>query len=242
LNGKLTDHHNKSFFGHEVGVIVQSPAKNLPHIFLTCIRRKEDGIWEKPSQGEGKTIKLSIEETICILEVLERRLANWRGYHVFHDDKTEIYVGWEDRARNICVFRIGDYEKKFRFPSTRFLTLLLDHIVKEKIEFATSGTFKEKLEEKEEETEDEYRVFSEQIYARDGLHVVETTEYGVSVDLVEIQAKIKVESPKALLIDLENGQEFWIPKSTVHSEYDTQEREQYQLFKVEKWIVEKNLF
>lgn len=237
----MTDIHNKSFFGHEVGVIFQSPAKNLPHIFITCIKRKKDGIWEKPSQGEGKTVKLSIEETICILEVLNRRLANWRGYHVFQDDKTEIYVGWEDQTRNICVFRIGGYEKKFRFPSTRFLTLLLDHIIKEKIEFATSGTFKEKLEEEEKDEREEYRVFSEQIYAQDGLHVVETTEYGVSIDLVEIRAKIKAESQKALLIDLENGQEFWIPKSTIHSNYNVQKRQDYQSLKVEKWIIEKNL-
>jgi hypothetical protein len=235
----LADFHTKTFYGQKRSVRVTSPSKQVPYIFLSCINRKDDGSWEKPSEGEGKTVRLSIEEIICILEVLNRRSANWRGYHVMR--KTEIYVGWEDESRQVLQIRIGDYSKKLRFPNLNLMTLMLDHILSEKIEFATSGTFETKAKEKVEvDQESEYGVFSEHITARDGLHIVETTEYSTSRETVEIIAKIKVESPKALLITLDSGQEFWIPKSTIHSEYDTSNKENQKL-NVDKWIIEKHM-
>ena len=235
----MADFHTKTIYGQKSSLIITSPAKMVPYIFLSCIKRKNDGTWEKTTKGEGKTVKLSIEEIICILEVLNRRSANWRGYHVFKDRKTEIYVGWEDESRQVLQVRIADYIKKVRFPNLNFMTLMLDHILQEKIEFATSGTFETKAEEKVKvDEEKEYGLFTEHITARDGLHIVETTEYGISVDTIEIKAKIKVESPKALLITLESGEEFWIPKSTIHSEYSVTNKD-FQTFLVDRWIIEK---
>jgi hypothetical protein len=234
----MVDFHTKSFFGQNRGIIINSPSKLVPYIFLQSIKRKTDGSWEKPTKGEGKTVKLSIEEIICILEVLKRKSANWRGYHVFKDYKTEIYVGWESEAREVLIINVGEYKKKLRFPNTNFLTLLLDHILAEKIEFATSGTFESKNKEKERK---DYGVFSEHITARDGLQVVETTEYGVDEQVMEINCKIKVESPKALLIMLDTGNEFWIPKSTIHNNYNTKDKESYQQLIVDKWIIEKHI-
>lgn len=238
----MADYHIKSFFGVDSALIFTSPSRAVPYIFINCIRKKEDKNWEKPSKGEGKTVKLSIEEIICILEVLHRKSANWRGYHVFKEYKTEIYVGWEDQSRQVVMFRIGNYVKKISFPNLNFLTLLLEHILSEKIEFATSGTFEPMVRDSEQsiEGEDQYGVFSEHITASDGLQVVETTEYGVSIETMDIIAKIKVESPKALLINLDSGEEFWIPKSTIHNKYDIKERDKHQNFIVDKWIIEKN--
>jgi len=235
----LADFHTKTFYGQKSSLMVTSPARMVPYIFLSCINRKDDGTWEKTSKGEGKTVKLSIEEIICILEVLHRRSANWRGYHVFRERKTEIYVGWEDESRQVLRIKIGDYKKKIRFPNLNFLTLLLEHVLNEKIEFATSGTFESKEKEDVVDGEAEYSVFAEHITARDGLHIVETTEYGASIDRVDIKARIKVESPKALLITLESDEEFWIPKSTVHNEYDVRNKD-LQKFTVDKWIIEKH--
>ncbi|MFX1281450.1 MAG: hypothetical protein ACFFA3_19030, partial [Promethearchaeota archaeon] len=124
------------------------------------------------------------------------------------------------------------------FPNLNLLNLMLKHILDEKIEFATSGSYKFKEKEKIDE-ESEYSVFAEHITARDGLHIVETTEYGASIDTIELNAKIKVESPKALLIILESEDEVWIPKSTVHNEYDLKNKE-FQKFLVDKWIIEKS--
>ena len=235
----LADFHTKTFFGQKSSLVISSPTKMVPYIFLSCINRKEDGIWENTSKGEGKTVKLSIEEIICILEVLYRRSANWRGYHVFKDRKTEIYVGWEDESRQVLKIKIGDYEKKIRFPNLNLLTLMFEHILNEKIEFATSGTFESKEKEKIVDDDSEYSVFAEHITARDGLHIVETTEYGTSIETVEINAQIKVESPKALLITLESEDEVWIPKSTVHNEYDLKSKD-LQKFVVDKWIIDKH--
>jgi len=235
----LADFHTKTFYGQKSSLMVTSPARMVPYIFLSCINRKDDGTWEKTSKSEGKTVKLSIEEIICILEVLHRRSANWRGYHVFRERKTEIYVGWEDESRQVLRIKIGDYKKKIRFPNLNFLTLLLEHVLNEKIEFATSGTFESKEKEDVVDGEAEYSVFAEHITARDGLHIVETTEYGASIDRVDIKARIKVESPKALLITLESDEEFWIPKSTVHNEYDVRNKD-LQKFTVDKWIIEKH--
>ncbi|MFW9780797.1 MAG: hypothetical protein ACFFFB_00765 [Candidatus Heimdallarchaeota archaeon] len=236
----MADFHTKTFYGQKSSMTLTSPTKMVPYIFLSCINRKSDGTWESSSKGEGKTVKISIEEIICILEVLNRRSANWRGYHVFKDRQTEIYVGWEDETRQILTIKVGHYTKKLRFPNLNLMTLLLEHLLSEKIEFATSGTFESKEKEKKIDEESEYSLFSEHITARDGLQVVETTEYGVSVETVEVNAKLKVESPKALLITFETGEEFWIPKSTIHSDYDVESKEKYQTFIVDKWIIEKN--
>ena len=172
-----------------------------------------------------------------------RKSANWRGYHVFKDRKTEIYAGWEDESRLVLLIKIGGYMKKIRFPNLNFLTLLLEHLLSEKIEFATSGTLESKTKRKQEVDEvAEYGVFAEHITARDGLHIVETTEYDTSIDTLEIKAKIKVESTKALLITLESGEEYWIPKSTLHSVYDVNNKEFLQKLVVDKWIIEKQKF
>ncbi|TXT59224.1 MAG: hypothetical protein BAJALOKI2v1_240052 [Promethearchaeota archaeon] len=235
----MVDFHRKNFYGQKTGLQITSPSKNVPFLFLGIIKKKE-GAWEKPEMGEGKVVKLSLEEIICILDVLKKGSGSWRGYHVFKDYKTEIHVSWESEARQVIIFRVGDYEKKLRFPNTNLLTLLLDHILREKIQFATTGTYDTELKDGEKEDQEEYRVFSEQILARDGLQVIETTEHHLSEDIRDITAKILVESPKALLVNLSSGEEFWIPKSTVHSDYDPNNKKSFQKLAVDSWIIEKN--
>ena len=241
----MADFHTKTIYGQKSSIIITSPAKMVAYIFLSCINRKDDGTWQVPTKGEGKTVKLSIEEIICILEVLNRRSANWTGYHVFKDRKTEIYVGWEDESRQVILIKIGDYIKKLRFPNLNFMTLLLDHILTEKIEFATSGKVESKAKKKEKEKEKEevdeegkYGLFSEHITTLDGLHIVETTEYGISIDTIEIKAQIIVESPKAFLIALDTDEEFWIPKNSINNDYDVKKKKSQKLL-VDKWIIEK---
>ena len=235
----MTDYHTKTFYGQKSSLTLTSPSKSAPYVFLSCINRKEDGTWENTSKGEGKTVKISTEEIICILEVLLKKSANWRGFHVFKERKTEIYVGWERESREVVQIKIGEYVKKLRFPNLNFFTLMLEHILSEKIEFATSGKFKTIAMDGDTPDESEYGVFSEHIIARDGLQVVETTEFGVSEDTIEIKAKVKVESPKALLIILESDKEFWIPKSTIHNNYDVENKKKLQTLIVDKWIIEK---
>ncbi len=88
----MTDKHNYSFFGQKVGVIVQSPSKTEPFIFFRLIKAKNDGLWEKPSKGEGKTIKFSLGEIACILRVLTNKTNTWSSFHSYKDVKTQILV------------------------------------------------------------------------------------------------------------------------------------------------------
>lgn len=235
----MTDFHTKTFFGSKTSVLITSPSKDVPYIFLSCFNRKEDGSWEKIQEGEGKTVKLSIEEIICIQEVLNKRSAIWRGYHVFKDRRTQIHVGWQDESREVLIIQIGLYQKKLRFPNITFLKILLDHLLIEKIEFATSAPTRSKEKGKSFQEPEEYSLFTENITSRDGLIVVETTEYSTLDDLMEISVKIKAESPKALLISLKD-QEFWVPKSTIHSKYDINDKETLQKLIIDQWIVERN--
>ena len=74
----MTDYHIKTFYGQKSSIILESPSKSVAHIFISIINRKEDGTWERKAEGEGKTVKISMEEIICILEVLKKKSANWR--------------------------------------------------------------------------------------------------------------------------------------------------------------------
>jgi len=237
----LTNYHVKSFYGVETALIFTSPSQKIPYITLNCLKKKNNKDWEDLSKGEGKTIHLSMEEIICMLEVLKKKISHWHGYHVFREDKTEIHVGWEDESRQVVIFKIEDYVKKLRFPNLNFLTLLLEHVLSEKIIHATSGT-REAFEIMEEKLkyEEVYGLFSEHITTRDGLQVVETTEYDIDIETVMIKAKIKVESPTALLIMLDSGEEFWIPKIIIHGKYDPKDTKRYQDLLVDKWILDKN--
>lgn len=232
----MTDFHTKSFFGKRSGIILTSSAKSVPYMFLKFTKKRENGSWEKPTRGEGKTIKLSIEEMICVLEVLKRKIAQWRGYHLFKETKTEIYFGWEDESREVLRVKAGDYSKKLKFPFTTFLTLLIDHLLTEKIEFATSGAF----DGKEGQDKESFSLeSSEQKIPKDTPQFIESMEQDALVETIDVSVKIKGESPKALLITLDSGQEFWIPKSTIRSDYDVNHKDQFQKIVADKWIIEK---
>ena len=77
----MTDTHSKSFFGQATGMIISSSSKTEDYIFVTCIKKKPDSSWEKPTLKEGKTVRLSLEEIIMILRVLNRKAKNWISYH-----------------------------------------------------------------------------------------------------------------------------------------------------------------
>ena len=65
----MADFHTKTFYGQKECIRVTSPSKQVPYVFLSCLYRKDDGFWEKPSEGEGKTVRLSIEEIICTFSI-----------------------------------------------------------------------------------------------------------------------------------------------------------------------------
>jgi uncharacterized protein YqgQ len=108
---------------------------------LKCIKKKPDGSWEKPSLGEGKTIKCNLDEIVMILDVLNRNRASWSSFHNFKDIKTQISFKWEDDAKEKLLIYIGKYSKMLKFAQIEIFRLLLKHILEEKIEFATVLNF-----------------------------------------------------------------------------------------------------
>jgi len=137
----MVDKHSQSFFGQSTGLTIRSSSKTEPFIFLKCIRKKPDGSWEKPSLGEGKTIKCNLDEIVMILDVLNRNRASWTSFHNFNGVKTQISFKWEDDAKQKLLIYIGKYSKMLKFAQIEIFRLLLKHILEEKIEFATVLNF-----------------------------------------------------------------------------------------------------
>jgi len=194
---------------------------------MKFIRKKGDGSWEKLSTREGKTIKVSLEEVVMILEVLKKKIKSWSTVHNFKEDKTPISVNWEGETK--VWFNIGDYPKMLSFAQIEILKLLLLHLLEEKIEFATISDMskpqviiEQPVTKKQEELE---------------LTVVE--EISSESNLTKVEGVIAGVTDKAVLLKLNSGAENWFPKSTIKSQY-THEKETSQTFLIDSWIIEKN--
>jgi PII-like signaling protein len=232
----MVDRHSQSFFGQSTGLTLVSSSKTEPFIFLKCIKKKPDGSWEKPSLGEGKTIKCNLDEIVMILEVLKRNKDSWSSYHNFKDIKTHISFKWEDGTKQKLLIYIGKYSKMLNYAQTEIFRMLLKHIIKEKIEFATvlklspkkspMGSSKEINENSKVRESKELPSVKESIENNDN-------------EASKINGVIEGETEKALLIQFENNKEIWIPKSVIRSNYDSI-NEIKQNFIIDNWILKKN--
>ena len=234
----MTNNHSQSFFGQATGLTINSTSKDEPFIFLKCIKKKPDGTWEKPSQGEGKTIKLSLDEMVMILKVLKRKIESWSSFHSYKENKTQISFSWEENGGNKLWINIGNYSKLLVDAQIEIFKLLVKHLIKEKIEFATVSNLSkiEKIGPNTRETETEVNTEKVDVKINTGKPSVLEKK-----NLVEISGSIKAESGKALLIEETNtGAETWFPKSTIHSEYKPK-KDLNQRFQIEDWIVKRNI-
>ena len=254
----MADTHSKSFFGTNTGLILTSPSKSKPHFYIRCIKKKPEGSWEKPTAGEGKVIKCSLDETVMILEVLNRRQLNWTSFHTYKDIKTSISFGWEDEQTKSLWINIDKYSKMLNFAQAEIFRLLLTHILKEKIKHATQS---ERSNSKviESGVTSELRDID---YGKDKktTHSLESRSIGNNVDQpikttinstntisqnipsndrTTIWGMIKGETGKALLIQFDSDQEVWIPKSTIHCQF-TPEKLSRQSFLIDNWILKRN--
>ncbi|MFX0032066.1 MAG: hypothetical protein ACFE8E_02365 [Candidatus Hodarchaeota archaeon] len=228
----MVDKHSQSFFGQSTGLTVISSAKTDPYIFFKCVQKKPDGNWEKPSSGEGKTIKCSLDEIIMILQVLKRKEKSWSGFHSFKDAKTQISFKWDDKVNNKLKITIGKYSKILNFSQIELLRLLLKHILKEKIKYATTSTIFEKKE----------KVGIRVKTNKDSPIISSKTERDKSYSsdsASQIEGSIKNVTEKALFIDFDGKKEIWIPKSTIKSNYNSEDTTN-QLFLIDDWILKKN--
>ena len=188
-------------------MFIQSSSKSEPFIFMKFIRKKGDGSWEKLSTREGKTIKVSLEEVVMILEVLKKKIKSWSTVHSFKDDKTTISVSWEGEAK--VWFNVGDYPKMLSFAQIEILKLLLLHLLEEKIEFATISDMS-KTQIVIEQTVTKKQEVPE-------LTVVE--EISSESNLTKVEGVIAGMTDKAVLLKLNSGAENWFPTATIKSHY-----------------------
>jgi len=233
----MVDKHSQSFFGQSTGLTIRSSSKTESFIFLKCIKKKPDGSWEKPSLGEGKTIKCNLDEIVMILDVLNRNRASWTSFHNFNDVKTQISFKWEDDAKQKLLIYIGKYSKMLKFAQIEIFRLLLKHILDEKIEFSTVLNFdalnKKPLLHKE------VNQIIEGNSSKTLPIVTETVERNES-EVSQIKGVIEGETEKALLIQFNEDKEVWIPKSIIRSDYDTSVKVSTQNFLIDNWILKRN--
>lgn len=138
----MVDSHSKSFFGQNTGMIVKSTSKYDPFIYIQCIKRKPSGEWEKPTDNEGKTIKISLEELVSINHVLKHKKKTWQCMHNYKELTTSISFSWEDDVSDFLWINIGDYSKMLNFAQTEVFKLYITHLLDEKIIFSTEKNFK----------------------------------------------------------------------------------------------------
>ena len=228
----MVDKHSQSFFGQSTGLTIQSSSRTDPFIFLKCIQKKSDGNWEKPSQGEGKTIKLNLDEMVMISEVLNRKLDKWSSFHNFNQIKTQITFQWEDQSKNKLKIYIDKYSKMLNFAQSEIFRRLLEHLLEEKIVYATT------LNSPDDSSKPESKRESRKINPKSMPVVQEYIEYSDKPQS-EITGTIEGETDKALLIKFDQDKQIWIPKSRIHSNFKP-DNSSDQTFLIESWILKKN--
>ena len=229
----MTNTHSQSFFGQSTGLTIQSTSKTEPFIFLKCIKKRGDGAWEKPSKGEGKTVKCNLDEIIMILQVLNRKIKSWSSFHNFNNLKTQISFQWEEEK---VWINIGNYSKMLNFAQVEILRLLLEHILKEKIEYATSSRISVvKNKSKNIEMNKAISTATEiemnpDFSNKKNSKIIETSQ---------IEGNIEAETKNALFINFNDGNEIWVPKSIIRSQNNLN-KDLAQTFLIDTWFLKKN--
>jgi len=173
-----------------------------------------------------------------ILKILSQKSDSWTTVHTFKEEKTAISFKW-DKEKNITLWvNIGSYNKKLNTAKVEILRLLLKHIVKEKIEFATVPknlkTFEKTNNNKQIPVKPE-EFFEEE--KNNDLIIVEQVD--AEKETSNVKAIITGETQKALLLQYDDRiEEVWTPKSIIHSKYEST-KGVTQSFSIESWFLKK---
>ncbi|KKL61184.1 hypothetical protein LCGC14_2197840, partial [marine sediment metagenome] len=160
----------------------------------------------------------------------------WSTVHVFKEEKTPISIKWE--GENKIWLNVSDYPKMLAIAQIEILALLMEHILAEKIKFATgSGKTNEEVPKVINIPVDSNPGINKENVVDDNLEVVEELELGDKVK--KIEGIIKGETEKALLLRMSDDNELWFPKSVIKSTYNSA-MESKQSFIIDSWILEKN--
>ncbi|TFF90374.1 MAG: hypothetical protein EU548_03310 [Promethearchaeota archaeon] len=245
----MVDTHRYSFFGKKTGIILSSASRTEPFIMLTCIREKANESWEKPSQNEGKMVRISLEEMIEILRVLDQKTELWSTIHKYKNETTKISFKWNNNTHSALLINIGKYPKMLGYAQTELLRLLLRHLLKEKIHHAT---IPKKIDSNAEKNESQAESQEEEKRESDMRTVTLKAPNNQTIPMKEeviqkdrkdesmlVKGAFMGETEKAVLIGLEPDKAVWFPKSTVRSPYE-KEKFLIQRFMIDTWVLKKN--
>jgi hypothetical protein len=224
---RLVETHSQSFFGKSTGITVQSTSRTEPYIFLRCIQKKPDGSWEKPSRGEGKVIRCSLDEIVMILQVLRRKIDNWSSYHKYKGDNTQISFKWIEGDEQQLFINVGKYSKMLNYAQVQILVMLLDHLLIEKIEYATVPDQKQR-KKSVNTTPHKQKVDA---HADNGIpESIESNKVPFKGrKSSSIKVKVKRETEKALLLEFNEEKAAWIPKSCIKSPFDINNHQKHSI-------------
>jgi hypothetical protein len=130
----MGDRHKQSFFGQQSAMFLDSGPATDPVIYLRFIKKKGADLWEKPSVGEGTAVKINLLELIAITDVLTGAVPKWSTVHKSAQGTKPITVS---TSGDTLWFNVGTYSKSFKYPETVLVTRLFQHILHEKIAWAT---------------------------------------------------------------------------------------------------------
>ena len=229
--------HRKGFFGSKTGILFDSGPPSSPDIFLTFIKKKMDGSWEKPSKKEGRTIKLSLVDIAFVLQVLRGEKSAWKTVHSFEERKISIsFERVPDDIENLKV-KAGNYLKLLNYGEIEVFKALPEHAFQEKVITSTSTSISPSTEgKKREEFTEPLKKEKKQIITEEPL---EEKMESVITEAAILAGVCKGETEKALLIEFEGKKEIWVPKSTIHTNFDSKSTET-QKFEIDTWILKKN--
>ncbi|TXT58146.1 MAG: hypothetical protein BAJALOKI2v1_430013 [Promethearchaeota archaeon] len=235
----MVDYHNKTFFGDNSAFIVQSGSRIDPATFFKLFKKKEDETWERPSEGEGITIKFAMKEVAMILEVLQGKLKSWSTKHSFKKRATIIVVEWS--SDTTFMINTANYSITLKSGQIQIFQMLLQHILEEKVIYATSGEHSENQANVGKELPaPQNRTNKVKKYPQTQPKTKKKPKRNKSEnDRKNMNAIIEGETEKALLLNFEGKEPTWIPKSTIHSEFQT-EKGIEQNFLIEVWVLKKN--
>jgi hypothetical protein len=177
------------------------------------------------------------------LQVLSKKLQNWSSYHSYKEENTQISFAWENGAGQKLWINIGEYSKMLTFAQIEVLRLLMEHLLAEKIEFATVSNGVKKGGQSStyvvEEATPSYKKIP--VHIPTPKPVVNNQDFGPSKDkeTTKVEGAIQGETAKAVLITFPTGQELWFPKSTIHSNYSPNKGVNQPFF-IDNWILKKN--
>ena len=218
--------HRKSFFGVNTGILYDSGPSSSPVIFLTFIKKKVDGSWEKPSQKEGRAIKFSLVDIAFILQVLRGDKNAWNTVHSFEERKISISIERDSGNKENLKIKAGDYLKLLNYGEIEVFKALLEHTFQEKVIGSTEVKKREDFSESKKETSQK-------------IETLEEKKEHVLRESAVLTGVCSGETEKALLIAFEGNKEIWVPKSTIRSSFDSNLTGS-QTFEIDTWILKKN--